>query len=448
MTKQQKITLSASRDIPFNKLMLSQSNVRHVKAGVSIEELAEDIARRTLLSSITVRPVRDESGAETGMYTIPAGGRRFRALELLVKQKRMNKTALVPCIVRTDGLAEEDSLAENVQRAPLHPLDQFRAFQAMREKGRTEEEIAAAFFVSASVVKQRLKLAAVAPSLLDAYAEEEMTLDQLMAFTVNPDHARQEQVWEALQRHYSRQPYEIRRMLTEGAVRASDKRAQFVGLDDYIKAGGEILRDLFQQDDGGWLQDAALLDVMVREKLAEEAEGVRAEGWKWVEVDTEFPYGHNFGMRRVHGEAVPMNDEEAASYQALKAEYDALEAEHAESDELPDEVDARLGEIEEAMEALEARPIRLEADDLALAGAFVIVFVAIAITAAVVEMGRDEEGQVARPAAPFMPEADPLRAEQRRCQELGEAAASDPDCLAVWAETRDRFLGRDRTGGE
>lgn len=56
MTKQQKITLSASRDIPFNKLMLSQSNVRHVKAGVSIEELAEDISRRTLLSSITVRP--------------------------------------------------------------------------------------------------------------------------------------------------------------------------------------------------------------------------------------------------------------------------------------------------------------------------------------------------------------------------------------------------------
>src|SRR6056297_1289626 len=370
---QQKITLSASRDIPFNKLMLSQSNVRHVKAGVSIEELAEDIARRTLLSSITVRPVLDDSGAETGMYTIPAGGRRFRALELLVKKKRMNKTALVPCIVRTDGLAEEDSLAENLQRAPLHPLDQFRAFQAMREKGRTEEEIAAAFFVSASVVKQRLKLAAVAPSLHDAYAEEEMTLDQLMAFTVNPDHARQEQVWEALQRHYSRQPYEIRRMLTEGAVRASDKRAQFVGLDNYVEAGGEILRDLFQQDDGGWLQDAALLDVMVREKLAEEAEVIRAEGWKWVEVDTDFPYGHTFGMRRIHGEAEPMSDVEAADYQALKAEYDALEAEHAEADELPDDVDARLRQIEEAMAAFEARPIRYEADDLALAGAFVSI---------------------------------------------------------------------------
>ena len=79
-----------------------------------------------------------------------------------------------------------------------------------------------------------------------------------------------------------------------------------------------------------------------------------------------------------------------------------------------------------------------------------IVFVAIAVTAAVVEMGRDEAGQAARPAAPLMQGADPLRAQQRRCQELGEAAASDPDCLAVWAETRDRFLGRerDRAGGE
>jgi hypothetical protein len=37
----QQITLSASRDIPFDTLMLSQSNVRRIKAGVSVEELAE-----------------------------------------------------------------------------------------------------------------------------------------------------------------------------------------------------------------------------------------------------------------------------------------------------------------------------------------------------------------------------------------------------------------------
>jgi hypothetical protein len=76
---QPKITLSESRSIPFDKLVLSQSNVRRIKAGVSIEELAEDIARRTLLQSLTVRPVLDESGADTGMYEVPAGGRRYRA---------------------------------------------------------------------------------------------------------------------------------------------------------------------------------------------------------------------------------------------------------------------------------------------------------------------------------------------------------------------------------
>lgn len=125
-----KITLSASRDIPFNKLVLSQANVRRVKAGVSLEDLAEDIARRTLLQGLSVRPQLDADGHETGMYEVPAGGRRYRALELLVKQKRLARTALVPCIVRdadSDASAAEDSLAENVQRAPLHPLDQFRA---------------------------------------------------------------------------------------------------------------------------------------------------------------------------------------------------------------------------------------------------------------------------------------------------------------------------------
>ena len=66
-----KIILSVSRDIPFNKLLLSDSNVRRTRAGVAIEQLADDIARRTLLQSLTVRPVLDADGAETGMYEIP-----------------------------------------------------------------------------------------------------------------------------------------------------------------------------------------------------------------------------------------------------------------------------------------------------------------------------------------------------------------------------------------
>ena len=367
-----KITLSASRDIPFNRLVLSQANVRRIKAGVSIEELAEDIARRTLLQSITVRPVLDAEGAETGMFEIPAGGRRFRALELLVKQKRLARTAPVPCVVRTEGTPEEDSLAENVQRAPLHPLDQFRAFQALREKGQSEEEIAAAFFVSVAVVKQRLRLASVSPRLLDVYAEDGMTLDQLMAFTVGSDPERQEQVWEAIQRSYNKEPYQIRRLLTDGAVRASEKRAQYSG-EDYLAAGGAVMRDLFQNDEGGWLQDARLLDRLVAERLERDAEAIRAEGWKWVEVATDFPYGHTYGLRHLQGERQPLSEEEAATREALRSEADEFEATYADADEIPETVDARLSEIETALEAFEQRPVIHAPEDIARAGAFVSI---------------------------------------------------------------------------
>ena len=117
----QKITLSPSRDIPFDKLVLSQSNVRRIKAGVSVEELAEDIARRGLLQSLSVRPVLADDGTETGKFEIPAGGRRFQALSLLVKQKRLAKTTPIPCIVRdaaSDILAEDDSLPRTCSASP------------------------------------------------------------------------------------------------------------------------------------------------------------------------------------------------------------------------------------------------------------------------------------------------------------------------------------------
>ena len=373
MAQVQKIVLSSSRDIPFNKLLLSQSNVRRIKAGVSVEELAEDIARRTLLQSITVRPVCDAEGNETGMFEIPAGGRRYRALELLVKQKRLAKTAPVPCVVREGGIAEEDSLAENVQRAPLHPLDQFRAFQALRDKGQSEEEIAAAFFVAVSVVKQRLRLASVSPKLLDIYADDGMTLDQLMAFTVNADHERQEQVFERLCQSYAKEPHTIRRMLTEGAVRAADKRAQFIGIDAYADAGGVIMRDLFQGDDGGWLQDIGLLDRLVADQLRDRAEAIRAEGWKWIEVAPDFAYGHTYGLRQLRGEPMPLTAEEQATRDALQAEMDGLEATYAEADELPEEVDQRLGEIETALAAFDDRPVVFDPQDIGRAGAFVSI---------------------------------------------------------------------------
>ena len=172
---QPKITLSPSRDLPFDKLRLSQSNVRRTKAGETIPELAEDIARLGLLQSLNVRPLLDPGGEETGLFEVPAGGRRFRALERLVKQKRLAKDALIPCIVQpTDRaiLAEDDSFAENARREALHPLDQFRAMQAMADKGEDIETIAANCFVTPAVVRQRMKLASVSPTLHEVYAED------------------------------------------------------------------------------------------------------------------------------------------------------------------------------------------------------------------------------------------------------------------------------------
>jgi len=368
-----KIALSLSRDIPFNKLLLSRANVRRIKAGVSIEELAEDIARRTLLQSLTVRPVLDEAGAETGMFEIPAGGRRYRALELLVKQKRLARTAPIPCVVREGGVPEEDSLAENIQRAPLHPLDQFRAFRTLREKGQSEEEIAAAFFVSPAVVRQRLRLAGASPKLLDAYAADEMTLDTLMAFTVSADHERQEQVYDRVRQSRTIEPNAIRRMLTEGSVRATDKRAAFIGVDAYVAAGGPVVNDLFQSDNGGWLQDVVLVGRLVAEKLDKEAEAVRAEGWKWVQVTTDLPYGYAYDLRRLHGTTETLTPEEETAKADLEAEYERLEQAHVEEADLPEEVDRRLAEIEMALAAYDNRPIKFDPDEIARAGAFVSI---------------------------------------------------------------------------
>jgi len=162
MTKTKpRLVLARPAQIPFNKLVLSQSNVRRISNGVSIEDLAEDIAHRGLLHNLNVRPILDETGAETGQFEVPAGGRRYRALELLVKQKRLPKTTEIPCNVKEadDPIsAEEDSLAENTFREPLHPLDEFRAIQDLSTKGMGDDTIAARLKVTPAVVKQRTRL--------------------------------------------------------------------------------------------------------------------------------------------------------------------------------------------------------------------------------------------------------------------------------------------------
>ncbi len=371
-----KITLSPSRDIPFDQLVLSQSNVRRVKAGVSIPELAEDIARRTLLQSLNVRPALDADGQETGIFEVPAGGRRYRALELLVKQKRLARTAPIPCIVKLsdDGIsAEEDSYAENALREQLHPLDQFRAMQAMVDRGSAVEDIAAHFMTTPAVVRQRLKLASVSPKLHDIYADDGMTLDQLMAFTVSDDHDRQEQVWEMLAHSFNKSAAFIRQRLTENSVRVADKRVRFVTVDAYVAAGGCVMRDLFEDDDGGWLTDPALLNRLVEEKLGVETSRIEAEGWKWVIAAVDLPWNVTNGLREVAGNEVPMTADEQAMLVQAQEEMERIEAEWADDPNVPDEIHDRIDALEREISRLAERPVTFDPAEMAIAGVFVTI---------------------------------------------------------------------------
>jgi hypothetical protein len=69
------------RALDHARLILSQANVRRIKAGISVEDLAEDIARRGLLQGLGVRAVRDPDGQGRRDYT--CGRNHFAPLSLL-----------------------------------------------------------------------------------------------------------------------------------------------------------------------------------------------------------------------------------------------------------------------------------------------------------------------------------------------------------------------------
>jgi ParB family transcriptional regulator, chromosome partitioning protein len=263
--------------IPLNKLPKSNTNVRKTGEN-SITELAASIQAHGLLHNLIVIKSKSDK------YQVIAGSRRLAALNKLAKEKVIAKTFGVPCRVVDGEAGTETSLAENVIRTNMHPADQFDAFRSLVDKGIGVEEVAARFGVTPTTVRQRLKLAHVAPRLFELYRTDEITLDQLMALTITDDHAAQEQVWDSAQ-EWQRQPQALRRALTETKVDASsDRRALLVGVEAYTQAGGQIERDLFQPQHEGYLTDTALLERLVAEKLEAIANEVRGEGWKWVEI--------------------------------------------------------------------------------------------------------------------------------------------------------------------
>jgi ParB family chromosome partitioning protein len=358
--------------IPLNKLKKSPNNARKTPhSEAAIEGYAASIAAKGILQNLVVEPELDGEGTATGFYLVTIGEGRRLAQLLRVKRKEIKKTEPIRCVIDTANDPHEISLDENVTRENMHPADQFEAFRKLAdERGFGAEEIAARFGVTPHVVRQRLRLGAVSPKLIQLYRDGDLTLEQLMAFAITDDQARQEGVYERLS--YDRDASTIRRLLTETHVAATDRRARFVGLEAYIEAGGTILRDLFTEDRGGYLEDLALLDLLVTARLGREADALRAaEGWKWTEPHLDLPHAH--GMRRAYPHPVELSAEDQTALQVVQTEFDQLTEQHQTAEELPDEVDARFGELENQIEQFEAKRQAYDPGDIARGGAFVIL---------------------------------------------------------------------------
>jgi ParB family chromosome partitioning protein len=353
-----------TENIPLNKLLAWEGNVRKTNPDKGISELAASIQAHGLLQSLVVR--KDKRGK----YAVVAGRRRLLALKSLADSGKVYMDDGIPCTVIAHAAdATEISLAENVQREPMHPADEFDAFKALIESGTPPADVAARFGVSETVVQKRLKLARVSPALLKAYRKGEMSLQHIMAFTVTDDQAEQERVWNELSDWQKRDPDNIRGMLTEREITASDRRVKFVTLKAYEKAGGATRRDLFSEgdDDGTFIDDLVLLESLVAKKLEKTADKLRKEGWKWVEVRSSFDHDEWSKCERRYPEDVPFSAEEEAEFEQLNTEYGTL----CEIEEPDDEQQARLDAITERIDAVQDRPTFWTPETLAIAGAVV-----------------------------------------------------------------------------
>lgn len=362
---------TAGKDIvfvPLNRLKKSPKNVRKIPhAKADIIALAASIGAIGMLQYPVVEPELGPKGKPTGDYLVNAGEGRRLAQLLRAKRKEIKSDEPTRCVLDAEHSATEISLAENAIRTSMHPADQYEAFAKLHEEGMSAEDIAARFGVTTAVVRQRLKLGACSPKLMEFYRQGEMSLDQLSAFAITDDHERQERVWNESPR-FNRSREGILHALSEGQVRSSDRRALFVGAKAYEQAGGIILRDLFDPEGGGFFADAELLDRLVRDKLDACAAEIGKEGWRWVTAEIEFDHEAAAGMRRVFAKPVPLSKNQHKRLCKLQARHDALFDKY-DGMHMPDQVAVRCERIGAAMKALQKLEYRPR--DIALAGAFV-----------------------------------------------------------------------------
>ncbi|WP_149476873.1 ParB/RepB/Spo0J family partition protein [Escherichia albertii] len=329
---------TAEVSVPLASLIKSPLNVRTVPySAESVSELAESIKGVGLLQNLVVHTLPGDR------HGVAAGGRRLAALNMLAERGILPADWPVRVKVIPQELATAASMTENGHRRDMHPAEQIAGFRAMAQEGKTPAQIGDLLGYSPRHVQRMLKLADLAPVILDALAEDRITTEHCQALALENDTARQVQVFEAAcQSGWGGKPevQTIRRLVTESEVAvAGNSKFRFVGADAF--SPDELRTDLFSDNEGGYV-DCVALDAALLEKLQAVAEFLReAEGWEWCAGRME-PVGfcrEDAGTYRSlpEPEAV-LTEAEEERLNELMARYDALENQCEESDLLEAEM--------------------------------------------------------------------------------------------------------------
>ncbi|HBK2907661.1 TPA: ParB/RepB/Spo0J family partition protein [Escherichia coli] len=324
--------------VPLASLIKSPLNVRTVPySAESVSELADSIKGVGLLQNLVVHALPGDR------HGVAAGGRRLAALNMLAERGIIPADWPVRVKVIPQELATAASMTENGHRRDMHPAEQIAGFRAMAQEGKTPAQIGDLLGYSPRHVQRMLKLADLAPVILDALAEDLITTEHCQALALENDTARQVQVFEAAcQSGWGGKPevQTIRRLVTESEVAvAGNSKFRFVGADAF--SPDELRTDLFSDDGDGYV-DRVALDAALLEKLQAVAEHLReAEGWEWCAGRME-PVGfcrEDAGTYRSlpEPEAV-LTEAEEERLNELMARYDALENQCEESDLLEAEM--------------------------------------------------------------------------------------------------------------
>ncbi|HAL0826537.1 TPA: ParB/RepB/Spo0J family partition protein [Escherichia coli] len=324
--------------VPLASLIKSPLNVRTVPySAESVSELADSIKGVGLLQNLVVHALPGDR------YGVAAGGRRLAALNMLAERDIIQVDWPVRVKVIPQELATAASMTENGHRRDMHPAEQIAGFRAMAQEGKTPAQIGDLLGYSPRHVQRMLKLADLAPVILDALAEDRITTEHCQALALENDTARQVQVFEAAcQSGWGSKPdvRVIRNLITESEVAVKDNtKFRFVGADAF--SPDELRTDLFSDDEGGYV-DCVALDAALLEKLQAVAEHLReAEGWEWCAGRME-PVGEcredSRAYRNLPEPEAVLTEAEEERLNELMMRYDALENQCEESDLLAAEM--------------------------------------------------------------------------------------------------------------